>query len=107
MKITESAKVKVAELIDKNKEVMPNESFFLRITAVLDDNDIVKHQVYFDYEKRLEDRLLRFKGFDLRIDEESYVYLKNASLDYSEFEDGHRFFIDNPNSHSHSGENVI
>lgn len=107
MKITESAKEKVAELIDKNKEVMPNESFFLRITAVLDDNNIVKHQVYFDYEKRTEDRLLRFKGFDLRIDEESYTHLKSAVLDYAESEDGYRFFIDNPNSHSHSGENVI
>lgn len=107
MKITESAKIKVSELIDKNKEFMPNESFFLRITAILDDDNIVKHQVYFDYEKRAEDRLLRFKGFDLRIDEESYTYLKGAVLDYAESEDGYRFFIDNPNSHSHSGENVI
>lgn len=107
MKITESAKVKISELIDNNKQVMPNETFFLRVTAVLDDNNIVKHQVYFDYEKRSDDRLLRFKGFDLRVDEESYAYLKSAVLDYADSEDGHRFFIDNPNSHSHSGVNVI
>lgn len=104
MEITETAKKKIAELIKVNKEIMPEQRFFLRITAMLDADEKLKHQVYFDYETRNEDRFLRFKEFDLRIDEESYVFLKHAKLEYHD--DG-GFILDNPDSHDHSGQNVI
>jgi Fe-S cluster assembly iron-binding protein IscA len=104
MEITEAAKKKIGELINVNKEIMPEQKFFLRVTADIDADNKLKQQTYFDYEVRSNDRLLRFKDFDLRIDEESYPYLKHAKLEYSE-EDG--FILDNPDSHGHSGENVI
>ena len=46
----------------------------------------------------------RFQEFDLRIDEDSYPFLKHAKLEYH---DGEGFFLDNPDSHNHSGQNVI
>lgn len=104
MEITEAAKKKIAELIKVNKEIMPEQNFFLRITAMIDADDKLKQQVYFDYETRSNDIFLRFKEFDLRIDEESYPFLKHANLEYR---DGDGFFLDNPDSHSHSGQNVI
>lgn len=104
MEVTEAARKKIAELIEVNKEIMPEHKFFLRVTAMLDADNKLKQQVYFDYETRNEDRLLRFKEFDLRIDEESYVFLKHAKLKYHE---GEGFFLDNPDSHGHSGYNII
>jgi len=92
LKVTETAKTKIAELIVAPNEVMSNYNFFLRVTAIEDNG--VKYQVYFDYEIRLEDTLVRFKDFDLRIDSESIKYLESSVLDYSE-ESG--FIIDDFN----------
>jgi Fe-S cluster assembly iron-binding protein IscA len=108
MEITEAAKIKVAEQIKANKEIMPDKTFFLRVTAKIDADDKLKQQIYFDYEIRENDRLLRFKDFDLRIDEDSYIYLKHAKLEYYDDEENKTgFFIDNPDSHDHSVQNVI
>ena len=108
MEVTEKAKAKIAELLEANKKVMPDQVFFLRVSATLDSDNIVKQQTYFDYEKRPNDRLLRFKDFDLRIDEESYPYLKHAKLEYYD-DEGYKtgFYLDNPDSHDHSVQNVI
>lgn len=107
MKITEEAKKKIVELMEANKKIMPEQSFFLRITADTDAENNLKQQTYFDYETRPNDRLLRFKDFDLRIDEESYPHLKYATLEYYDEENKTGFFLDNPEFHGHSGENVI
>ena len=82
MKVTESAKNKVSELIEAPNQVISEHKFFLRVTAVEDDG--IKYQTYFDFETRLNDRLFRFKDFDLRVDEESLLYLESATLDYNE-----------------------
>jgi len=82
MIVTEIAKSKIEELIKAPREVMPDQMFFLRVTAVEDDG--IKYQTYFDYETRLDDTLFRFQGFDLRIDNESIKYLDSATLDYNE-----------------------
>ena len=82
MVVTELAKNKIEELIKGPKEVMPGHIFFLRITAVEDNG--IKYQTYFDYEKRLDDTLFRFKAFDLRIDPESLKYLEGTTLEYDE-----------------------
>ena len=82
MIVTEIAKNKVSELIKAPNEVMSDYKFFLRVTAIEDDR--LKYQTYFDYEPRLNDTLIRFQEFDLRIDEESVKYLESATLDYNE-----------------------
>jgi Fe-S cluster assembly iron-binding protein IscA len=93
MIVTELAKIKIEELIKAPKEVMPDQMFFLRVTAIEDDG--IKYQTYFDYERRSDDTLIRFEGFDLRIDSESLKYLDSATLDYSE-EQG--FILDHSNT---------
>lgn len=82
MKVTESAKNKISELIHAPNEVMSEHKFFLRITAINDDG--LKYQTYFDFETRTDDELFRFKDFDLRVDKESLVYLESATLEYNE-----------------------
>ena len=82
MIVTEIAKNKIGELIKAPNEVMSEHKFFLRITAIEDDG--FKYQTYFDYETRLDDTLIRFEEFDLRIDSESVKYVDSATLDYSE-----------------------
>jgi Fe-S cluster assembly iron-binding protein IscA len=72
---------------------MPDQMFFLRVTAIEDDG--IKYQTYFDYERRSDDTLIRFEGFDLRIDSESLKYLDSATLDYNE-EQG--FILDHSNT---------
>lgn len=82
MKITEIAKNKVAELIKAPNEVMSDYKFFLRVTAIEEDG--LKYQVYFDFETRLDDDLIKFDDFDLRIDADSLKYLNLKILDYNE-----------------------
>lgn len=82
MKLTETAKAKIAELIKAPNEVMSDYKFFLRVTAIEDDG--LKYQTYFDFETRTEDTLFRFENFDLRIDPESLKYLESKILDYDE-----------------------
>lgn len=92
MEIAETAKAKIAELIDAPSEIMPKYRFFLRVTAIEDNG--IKYQTYFDYETRADDNLFRFKDFDLRIDNDSLKHLDGAILDYDE-ETG--FVLDNTN----------
>lgn len=82
MKITETAKTKVAELIMAPNKVMSDHNFFLRVTAIEDNG--IKYQTYFDFEKRDNDQVFRFKDFDLRVDQESLVFLEKMTLDYNE-----------------------
>jgi len=98
MIITDSAKDKVTELIDKSQQAMPEHKLFLRIAVLPGGCSGLKHQTYFDYEAREDDVLLRFQGFDLRIDKESHPYLKGATLDYSDTLEKQGFFLDNPNA---------
>ena len=93
MKVTETAKTKVSELIVAPNEVMSEYKFFLRVTAVEDNG--IKYQTYFDFEPRLDDTLIRFEKFDLRIDPESLIHLEGATLDYDQ-EKG--FILDDTNS---------
>ena len=44
MKITEEAKKKIVELMEANKKIMPEHTFFLRITADTDADDNLKQQ---------------------------------------------------------------
>jgi Fe-S cluster assembly iron-binding protein IscA len=69
MKITEEAKKKIVELMEANKKIMPEHTFFLRITADTDAD--------------------------------------NNTLEYYDEENKTGFFLDNPEFHGHSGENVI
>ena len=98
MKLTEAAQEKVRELIKGTQIAIPNHEIFLRVTVMPGGCSGLKHQTYFDYETREGDVLLRFRGFDLRIDKESHPYLKGATLDYSDTIEKQGFFLDNPNS---------
>ena len=100
MLVTDEAKVKVAELLEGNKAVMPDKIFFLRITVMPGGCSGLKHQIYFDYETRPDDELFRFKEFDLRIDEASYPYLEGAKLEYFDTIEKQGFFLDNPNANN-------
>jgi iron-sulfur cluster assembly accessory protein len=97
MVITEAAHKKISELIIGSQNALPGYELFLRITAVLDEESNIKHQTYFDYESRDDDKVYKYDGFDLRIDSSSMQYLSGASINYIDLNDTSEFIIDNPN----------
>lgn len=98
MIITEIAQKKVAELIIGSQTAMPDYELFLRITVLPGGCSGLKHQTYFDYEKREDDTVYNYEGFDLRLDKMSLPYLEGSTVDYVESIDKIGFTIDNPNS---------
>jgi iron-sulfur cluster assembly accessory protein len=98
MIITDKAQEKVAELIKVSQAAMPDYSLFLRVTAVSEGNSGLKHQTYFDYEEREDDKVYEYVGFNLRIDKSSLAFLEGASIHYIESDENAGFIIDNPNS---------
>ena len=98
MIITDIAQEKVAELIKGSQVAMPDHNLFLRVTVVSQGDSGLKHQTYFDYEEREDDKVYEYGGFDLRVDKASLAYLEGASIDYTESTDNAGFIIDNPNS---------
>lgn len=93
MIITKPAQSKVSKLIGSTQKIMPDNNFFLRITAIEDNG--IKYQTYFDYEKRTNDLIFNFEGFDLRIDEDSNKYLEAVTLN---FDDKQGFVLDIPDA---------
>ncbi len=98
MKLTQTAQTKVLELIEKTRIAMPGYDVFLRVTVVAGGCSGLKHQTYFDYEKRDDDNVYNYDGFDLRVDNLSLPYLDGATIDYSDTIEKQGFFLDNPNS---------
>ncbi len=98
MIITDIAQTKIAELIKGSQAAMPDYSLFLRVTAVAEGDSGLKHQTYFDYEEREDDKVYEYLGFNLRVDKSSLAYLEGASIHYIESTDNAGFIIDNPNS---------
>jgi iron-sulfur cluster assembly accessory protein len=98
MNITDEAKVKIIDLIEKSQVAMPDHKLFLRVTVVPGGCSGLKHQTYFDYERRIEDEVFTFDGFDLRIDKLSLPYLEGATIEYHDTIDKQGFFLDNPNA---------
>ena len=97
MIVTEAAHKKISELIVGSQNALPNYELFLRVTAVLDEESNIKHQTYFDYEPRYDDKVYKYEGFDLRIDALSMQHIEGASINYINLGDNPEFIIDNPN----------
>lgn len=98
VKLTEAAQNKVKELIEGTRIAIPNHEIFLRVTVVPGGCSGLKHQTYFDYEKRDNDEVFNFDGFDLRVDKMSLPYLDSATIEYFDTIEKQGFFLDNPNA---------
>jgi iron-sulfur cluster assembly accessory protein len=98
MILTELAKVKVAELLDKYKADAPDKDIFLKIGVEAGGCSGLRYQIYFDYNKDHEDHILRYEKFDVRIDKMSWPYLEGATMDFADAIHKQGFSIDNPNS---------
>jgi iron-sulfur cluster assembly accessory protein len=98
MIVTEIAEKKISELIVGSQIALPDHKLFLRITVLPGGCSGLKHQTYFDYETRDDDKVYTYSGFDLRVDKMSLPYLDGSTVDYVESIDKIGFVIDNPNS---------
>jgi len=96
MKLTESAQKKVSELIKESKIVTPEYDLFLRLAVQPGGCSGLRYQTYFDFDKKAGDQLVRFKDFDIRIDNMSWPYLSDCTLNYVESIEKIGFEIDNP-----------
>ena len=100
VKLTEAAQSKVKDLIKGTQTAMPNHEIFLRVTVMPGGCSGLKHQTYFDYEKRDNDTVFNYEGFDLRVDNLSLPYLDGATIEYFDTIEKQGFFLDNPNATS-------
>lgn len=98
MNLTDAAKGKVLELISEQKKIMPDRDLFLRVAVQPGGCSGLRYQTYFDYGTNLEDTVINYDGFDLRVDKMSSPYLDGATMDYVESIDKIGFTIDNPNA---------
>ena len=98
MQLTEPAKAKVAELIKESQIAMPDRNVFLRIAVQPGGCSGLRYQTYFDYDRKNEDHLIRYKDFDLRVDKMSWPYLEGSTMDYVNTIEKQGFTIDNPNA---------
>jgi len=96
MKLTESAQNKVSELIKESQIVTPEYDLFLRLAVQPGGCSGLRYQTYFDFDKKAGDQLVRFKDFDIRIDNMSWPYLSDCTLNYVESIEKIGFEIDNP-----------
>lgn len=98
MKLTQAAESKVKELIEGSRIAMPDHELFLRVTVMPGGCSGLRHQTYFDYEKRDNDTVVSYDNFDLRVDNLSLPYLEGATIDYVDTIEKQGFLLDNPNS---------
>jgi len=96
MKLTESAQNKVSELIKESQIVTPEYDLFLRLAVQPGGCSGLRYQTYFDFDKKAGDQLVRFKDFDIRVDNMSWPYLSDCTLNYVESIEKIGFEIYNP-----------
>lgn len=99
MILTNTAEIKVAELIKDSQIATPNNPQFLRLSVQPGGCSGLRYQTYFDYEIKDGDTIYPYNGFDIRVDKMSAPYLEGSTMDYVETIEKIGFTIDNPNAH--------
>ena len=98
MKLTDTAVSKVSQLIKESQITIPDKQLFFRVAVQPGGCSGLRYQMYFDYETKEQDHLIRYKDFDLRIDKMSHPYIEGSLMDYTDTIEKQGFTIDNPNA---------
>ncbi|TWI81260.1 iron-sulfur cluster assembly protein [Lacibacter cauensis] len=95
--VTEKAKEKVAELMQK-ANVGEDASYFLRVSVVGGGCSGLSYKLDFDNESKPNDQVFEDKGVKVVTDMKSFLYLYNTTLDFSDGLNGKGFHFNNPNA---------
>lgn len=95
--VTEKAKEKVAELMQK-ANVGDDASYFLRVSVVGGGCSGLSYKLDFDNESKPNDQVFEDKGVKVVTDMKSFLYLYNTTLDFSDGLNGKGFHFNNPNA---------
>jgi len=99
MKVTESAQIKISNLIKDSQIATPDKHQFLRVAVQPGGCSGLKYETYFDYEEKDGDSVYSYDGFDLRIDKMSNPYLESSTMGFVDTMEKQGFTIDNPAAH--------
>ncbi|MFY7839057.1 MAG: HesB/IscA family protein [Lacibacter sp.] len=95
--VTEKAKEKVAELLQK-ANVGNDASYFLRVSVVGGGCSGLSYKLDFDNENKPNDQVFEDNGVKVVTDMKSFLYLYNTTLDFSDGLNGKGFHFNNPNA---------
>ena len=95
--VTEKAKEKVAELMQK-ANVGNDASYFLRVSVVGGGCSGLSYKLDFDNENKPNDQVFEDNGVKVVTDMKSFLYLYNTTLDFSDGLNGKGFHFNNPNA---------
>lgn len=93
--ITESAKNKVQEILNKEGK---DDSFFIRVSVVGGGCSGLSYKMDFDNEMKKDDQVFNDKGIKLVTDLRSFLYLCGTTLDHTDGLNGKGFHFVNPNA---------
>jgi iron-sulfur cluster insertion protein len=99
--IVESAKTKIAEIIEANKPA--DKDLYLRVFVQGGGCSGFSYGFTLDEEKTPDDLEFPLEGFTVLVDAMSMSYLTDAEIDYKEDVYGSNFTINNPNAVSTCG----
>lgn len=96
--LSETARKKLISIIEK--EYSPEEKIFVRFGIKNSGCSGMSYELSFDKIKRKEDMLINEKDKEIKIliDKNSFPYLKNVILEYSDGLNGKGFYFKNPNA---------
>ncbi|WP_025274129.1 iron-sulfur cluster insertion protein ErpA [Haloglycomyces albus] len=92
--LTDEAAEKVKALIEKDGE----EGLHLRVEVSPGGCSGLRYGLFFDTDRREDDKVFSYDGFDVVVDKMSHPYLIGASIDYADTIQQQGFTIDNPNA---------
>ena len=95
--VTEKAKEKVAELMQK-ANVGEDASYFLRVSVVGGGCSGLSYKLDFDNQEKPGDQVFDNEDVKIVTDLKSFLYLVNTELDYSDGLNGKGFHFKNPNA---------
>ena len=99
MKLTENAKQRIKELLDKSK----NDTLGIRIGITGGGCSGFNYTFSFAEKVEDDDIIINDYGAIVVVDSISYGYLQGSTLDYIKDITGERFAIDNPNATARCG----
>lgn len=95
--VSEKAKEKVQRLME-DAAIAGKPDYFLRVSVVSGGCSGLSYKMDFDNIKKPMDQEFEDKGVKVVTDLKSFLYLVNATLDFSEGLNGKGFYFNNPNA---------
>ncbi|AWU44069.1 HesB/IscA family protein [Blattabacterium punctulatus] len=94
--ISDQAKNKLISIM--KEEGLSNDLSFVRFGVKNGGCSGLSYELTFDEKKKKEDKLFKYEGMKILVDENSFPYLVGITLEYSGGLNGKGFYFKNPNA---------